>query len=297
VALAFSLSLASLTTVTDAAEELYAASVPATSLSGPGLEEAYGRALQAVLVRVTGRRAGIDAAALGPAGALVRQYQPLPGGQLKVGFDPPGVRRRLDARNLPVWGSDRPATLVRLLDSVPAGAVSPAEILVATATERGIEIQVADGGETRAEGGASVLTGRPQPASGAATWGWVWSWRDLRAEWAGDLAAGVHGVADRLATRFATTAADKRVLEVEVESVDSFESYGRVMAYLQNLDLVHDVFLHQVRGTTLAVNLSVRGGPDALLDTLALREVLVPVESAGAMPGLRLRPAGFAPTP
>ena len=95
--------------------DLYVAQVATAGLSGAPLDEAFARALDEVLVKVTGRRyPGGDPAgrtALGPAGPLVRQYQPMPGGQVRVSFDPVALRRRLDAVNLPVWADDRPRTL------------------------------------------------------------------------------------------------------------------------------------------------------------------------------------------
>jgi hypothetical protein len=94
--------------------DLYAAEVDA----GAGQARAFGDALQRVLVKMTGSR---DATAdgLGDPAALVQQYRTLPDGRLWISFDPAALRRALDATNQPIWGEERPATLVWL--AVDAG--------------------------------------------------------------------------------------------------------------------------------------------------------------------------------
>ncbi len=109
------------------AADLYQASVP---VAGTGVEErnqAIGRALEAVLVKLTGRRnsAGSEAArALGrEAPNLVQQYryEALPGGAdtpqapdrlLQVRFDGASLRQALKQEGLPVWGGTRPSLLL-----------------------------------------------------------------------------------------------------------------------------------------------------------------------------------------
>ncbi len=109
--------------------DLYMAQVPTTALSGAALDEAFTRALDEVLVKVTGQRslgtAPARRRAVGPAGPLVRKYQLLAGGQVRVSFEPETLRRRLDAANLPVWADERPRTLVILPSDLPSGPVSP----------------------------------------------------------------------------------------------------------------------------------------------------------------------------
>jgi len=113
--------------------DLYLAQVPTTALSGTALDEAFALALDEVLVKVTGQRFlatdPVRRRAVGPAGPLVRQYQPLAGGQVRVSFDPEALRRRLDAANLPVWADERPRTLVILPGDVPSGPSPPGAVL------------------------------------------------------------------------------------------------------------------------------------------------------------------------
>lgn len=180
--------------------DLYMAQVPTTALSGAALDDAFTRALDEVLVKVTGQRSlGTDKArrrAVGPAGPLVRKYQLLAGGQVRVSFEPETLRRRLDAANLPVWADERPRTLVILPGDVPSGPVAPPgavppptgtgapatgpatgpakgpagsarELLLATAASRGIPVVLAPellGGEP----GTEELLLDPQSAARAA---------------------------------------------------------------------------------------------------------------------------------
>ena len=225
------------------------AQVPTTALSGAALDEAFALALDEVLVKVTGQRAlATDSArrrAVGPAGPLVRQYQPGAGGQVRVSFDPGALRRRLDAANLPVWADDRPRTLVILPGDAPTGPVtqsggrlpgqwppdgtgrsgpcSARQLLLATAASRGIPVVLAPEpvaeeptaedplldpeATARAAGADLLLVGRRAPSGGPAVLRWTLVQGNDRSEWQGDAADGADGLADRLAARYAIAAA------------------------------------------------------------------------------------------
>lgn len=286
--------------------DLYVAQVPAAALSGPPLDEAFAVALDQVLVKVTGQR-GIasDPArrrAVGPPAPLVRQYQPMPGGQIRVSFDPAALRRRLDAANLPVWADDRPVTLVVLPpEPAPAGGIAPAaaeparslrQLLEATAASRGIPVVLAPdaGGDplldpdaVAASAGADLLlAGRPAATGGPALLRWTLARGSDRSEWQGDAAEGAHGLADRLAARYATAASSGRVLRLRVTGVDSFDAYGRVQGYLRSVGLVQSATLKEVAGDQLVYELAVRGDVNQLNDAFALRRVLEPVGDPAA---------------
>lgn len=308
--------------------DLYVAQVPATALSGPPLDEAFALALDQVLVKVTGQR-GVAAdparrRAVGPPAPLVRQYQPVPGGQVRVSFDPVALRRRLDAANLPVWADDRPVTLVILPpepDSAPAaapGGATPADairggrqLLLATAASRGIPVVLApdpaSGSRTaadalldseaaiRAAGADVLLAGQPAAAGGPALLRWTLARGSDRSEWQGDAADGAHGLADRLAARYATAAAAGRVLRLRVNGVDGFEAYGRLQNYLHGMGLIQNADLKEVSGGQLVYDLTVRGDVNQLNDAFALRRVLEPEADAPAGDLVyRLVPAGMA---
>ena len=282
--------------------DLYVAQVAAAGLSGAPLDEAFARALDEVLVKVTGRRyPGGDPAgrtALGPAGPLVRQYQPMPGGQVRVSFDPVALRRRLDAVNLPVWADDRPRTLVLLPDAGADPAHTAAQTVLSTAAVRGVPVVLAadtaapsaatgdpllDPVATASAVGADLLlVGRSVPTSGQSAVRWTLAQGADRAEWQGDLADGVHGLADRLAARYATVSAAGRQLRLSVEGIDSFDAYGRLQSYLRGVGLIQSADLEQVTGSTLVFGLAVRGDATQLGDAFSLQRVLEPVTSSAA---------------
>ncbi|MBL8200447.1 MAG: DUF2066 domain-containing protein [Chromatiales bacterium] len=287
--------------------DLYVAQVPATALSGPPLDEAFALALDQVLVKVTGQR-GIAAdanrrRAIGPPAPLVRQYQPMPAGQVRVSFDPVALRQRLDAANLPVWADERPLTLVFLPPEPPPGAAAgpgsagePArsvrQLFQATAASRGIPVVLAPdpvaGSRTGAEplldpagvagaaGADLVLAVGPLPAGGPAMLRWTLARGSDRSEWQGDAVEGAHGLADRLATRYATTASSGRVLRLRITGVDSFDAYGRLQAYLRGMGLVQSAELKEIAAGQLVYEVAVRGDVRQLDDAFALRRVLEP---------------------
>lgn len=102
---------------------LYSAQVPLASKDQ--LDRAFSAALAEVLVKVTGRRdIGQDQAVLGaiaePA-ALVQQYRVNPDGKVWVQFDRVALKRFLDNGGHPIWGDDRPSTLVWLVVDTGGG--------------------------------------------------------------------------------------------------------------------------------------------------------------------------------
>jgi hypothetical protein len=251
---------------------------------------------------------------VGPAGPLVRQYQPGAGGLVRVSFDPGALRRRLDAANLPVWADDRPRTLVILPGDVPAGPVTPLggippagpapgpvtapassarQLLIDTAASRGIPVVLAPGpaaeglgvedplvdpeATARAAGANLLLVGRRAPSAGPAAFRWTLVQGNDRSEWQGDAAAGADGLADRLAARYAIAAATGRVLRVRIDGVDTFDAYGRLQSYLRSVDLIQSADLQRVTGGSVFFELALRGDVNQLNDAFALQRVLEPV--------------------
>jgi hypothetical protein len=253
-----------------------------------------------VLVKVTGQRnASAQRSAVGPAGALVRQYQPVPGGELRVSFDPASLRQRLDAAGLPVWADNRPLTLVVLLSPENANNADMSRpLLLATATDRGLPVVFAPDSTvsgpaspdpllepeatTRAAGADLLLVGRPAPIGGAAMLRWTLVQGGDRSEWQGDIAEGLQGLADRLAARYATVAGSGQIVNVRILGVDSFDAYGRLQAYLRSVGLIQRADLRRVDIGALDFELDVRGNISQLNDALALQNVLIPVTAPGA---------------
>lgn len=279
--------------------DLYVAQVPTDGLGAAELDAAYARALDQVLVRVTGRgNLAMDPAqrsAIGSAGALVRRYQPMPDGQLRVSFDPEAVRRRLDAAHLPVWAGDRPRTLIVLPPADATAGAPPLpstgsvgnqgtdpeqQLLLDMAARRGVPVVISRGPvpAVPAAGTDVLLVGRPLPEGGAGILGWTLVQGDGdRTEWQGDLAAGVNGLADRLAARYAGTAMTGPPLRLRIQGVDSFDAYGRVQGCLGRLGVIQHLALTRLTGDTLVYDVVVRGDARQLVDALALQGVLEPV--------------------
>jgi hypothetical protein len=229
----------------------------------------------------------------------VRQYQPVPGGDLRVSFDPASLRQRLDAASLPVWADNRPRTLV-ILPSVPDAELSR-PLLLATAASRGLPVVLlskpaggpaagpagqdplaAPAATARAAGADILLVGRPAPVGGQAVLRWTLVQGDDRSEWQGDVAEGVHGLADRLAARYAAAAGAGRIVNVRILGIDSFDAYGRLQAYLRTVGLIQRAELRRVTLGALDFELDVRGDIGQLNDALALQRVLVPVPAPDA---------------
>jgi hypothetical protein len=100
-------------------EGLYSAEVDLPGGSSSALPRAFDDALSQVLVKVTGR--SFTAAdtqvrgSFGDSSVLVQQYRIAAGDKVWVLFDQIAVKRILDRLELPIWGEDRPSTLVWLI--------------------------------------------------------------------------------------------------------------------------------------------------------------------------------------
>lgn len=99
-------------------ESLYTAEVPVDPADPESRESAYQRALQQVLVRITGTEdAGFspELQALFPdPSRYVLQFRPAEEGRLSVTFDGAALESVLKGNDLPVWDNDRPLSLVWL---------------------------------------------------------------------------------------------------------------------------------------------------------------------------------------
>lgn len=311
--------------------DLYEARVPVADAGAQALDQAFADALGRVLVKVSGRRSLPGGDLMANAGSLVRQYQPLAAGLIRVQFDPAAIRGRLDGAGLPVWGADRPTTLVwlvppgrgdRPLDDAPVAAPAPApggpggvdspagspaesaedalrRAVREVAAVRGLPVLLPPGGVAggpqavaRRLGVPLVLVGEPAPDDGRT---WRWTLRPAVDEpaaagepaWTGDAATGLHGLADRLATRYATSIAAIRQATLLVSGVRNFGAYTRLQRFLEGLDDVEGVVIREVRGDVLVYTLTVRADPQRLQELLIRQGVLVPDPGgAGSGPDL-----------
>lgn len=300
--------------------ELYAARVPVTAVDGAGLDAAFARALADVFVKVSGDRRAAGAAGR-DAATLVSQYQPQADGQVRVQFDPVAIRARLDDAGLPVWVAPRPVTLVAVpapapvpgaaavVSAVPpaatgSGSAPPPDLLDATAEVRGLPILRAPGGEridagsdddgllarARAAGAAALLVATPEPTLGPAAFRWtlVGPGPGERSSWTGDAAEGMHGLADRLARRYASPPGSLAEVEIRVSGIADFPGYRRLGDWLAATGIVEEWAVAGLSREAVRYRLRVRGGAGQLQAALASGGVLEPVDEAGTVPLYRL---------
>ncbi len=131
----------------------------------------------------------------------------------------------------------------------------------------------------------AVLVGRARAAmSGELEVRWTLLLADERFNWDGDLASGPDDVADFFAGRLATSAGSPSEILLSVDDVTSLDGYGRLSAYLENLDLVDELAVDRVREDRVVFRLKIRGDTDRLMRSIALQRILQPIDSSTWMP-------------
>lgn len=304
---------------------LYEARVPVTDQSVAARNAALQQAFGIVLVKVTGDRAasGALAAALGAPTQYVEQYR-----YEKVDADPANnvaaglmlwakfganvVGKALHAGHAPLWGAERPRTLVWLVSPESGGRIlgaadtSPVmQAMLTAAQQRGIvlvfpqmdaqdkaAVGVADLSGFNAERiraasaryqADAVLVGVMAPAEGQLAGRWEWLSPDKVEDWqtpAGDAALvavdGVQVAADRFAARYAIAAdaADQDGVPLQVDGIGSLEAYAKVSDYLKALTPVRAVRVERVAGGSVFYSLDIHGSLDNLEAALVLGGLL-----------------------
>lgn len=276
-------------------------------------EAAFGAALAEVLVRITGWRDIATRpeaqALLANAASYAQQFrQPAPD-RLWVAFDGAALESELARLELPVWGADRPVTLLwvamdagggrRFVVASGAEQTREAELrnaLQDAARRRGIPImfplmdaedraqasfaEVWGGFEdsiraaSRRYGADAVLVGRLSAADG--DFGrWTLLEGDGAQRWTGGAAESLGRVADLFAGRFAVVSSGaSRPVLVEVVGLDSVEDYARVMLFLERLTAVQALSLERLEGDAAVFRLVLRGSTEALAESIALGRLL-----------------------
>ncbi|WP_324314321.1 DUF2066 domain-containing protein [Povalibacter sp.] len=304
--------------------DLYEASVPVTS----NRDAAFVDALRTVVIRVSGRA---DAAArLGGALNNPRQYAQRFGftsdNILQVAFDDVSVDRLLTEAGLPVWGRERPATLV-LLNVTTAGGSSywidasassaEREAIARAARVRGVPIvwpdmttqdrtqinadAAATGGDTAAllqtasryNANAALLGTARSDGAGGLSVRWTLASADGTANSSGSLEDGINLAADTFARVYSASGTTVDNLTVEVSGINTLGAYATTLNYLEGLTVVRGVAVDQVLGDTLRFRVAVRGDAATLRRALALDGRLVPATALDTQPqsaeGLRFR--------
>jgi hypothetical protein len=290
--------------------EMYQATTAVSDRSEAAQTAAFQNAMRTVLIRVTGRRSADEDPGLGPlisnARRYVQQYRAAPDSQLWVAFDGPAIERWLTQNGQPLWGHERPMTLVLL--AVQTGAQSGSVIATedsselkaaidAAAVARGLPLVWPSGAELqkyhidfatvnngspsafadigRRMGSDGILVGRASGAGANANIRWTHLFQDRSSEYSGTL-EGVNRAADLYAGLFAASGSLVPV-DIEVIGVSDLRDYAALENYLESLTFISHVSVESLTGDTVRFRLATRGGGDSLQRALSLNGRLQPV--------------------
>jgi hypothetical protein len=283
--------------------ELFQATAPLEGRSEAAQTAAFQAALRTVLVRVTGRRGADEDPALAPlignAHRYVQQYRQAGDGQLWVAFDGAAIERWLTQNGQPLWGRERPPTLVWLaVQSGPQGGVVISSedtsdlksAIDAAAIARGTPLLwpstadlqrnhmdystlTATSAGALAElghrlGGEGTLIGRAAGNTPDSAVRWTFLFQDHGGEFSGAL-EGVNRAADAYAAIFAVKGALGQI-DIEVAGVTELHDYAALQSYLESLTFVAHVGVESLSGDTVRFRLSTRGGAESLQHALSL---------------------------
>jgi uncharacterized protein len=264
-------------------------------------DAAFAAALNTVLIRVSGQRdAALRVGQVSDPRKYVQRFGFTADNVLQVLFDSGSVDQLLSKAGLPIWGRERPATVVMF--GVEDGgswrwlaADTPArerDAIEKIARERGLPLKwpVMDAQE-RSEA-SSESPGLMQSAAryqanavllGRARGGIV-QWTLLSDEGAarasGGLEDGIHLAADTFARVFAASGSSLGSVIVEVAGISDLNAYAATLNYLEGMTLVRGVALEQVAGEKMRFRLAVRGDAATLRRAIALDHRLVPTDTA-----------------
>lgn len=279
-------------------------------------DTAFVEALKVIAVRVSGQR---DAGTrLGASTNNPRQYVQRFGvtgdNQLQVGFDGTAIDRLLGDVGLPIWGRERPATLVLL--SVETGdgaahwidsrtATAERDIVGKAATMRGLPLIWPDAIPDLSAGTATAdlmrlaanynanatLVGRARRAAdGAYSVRWTLASEAGGSDASGSLEDGVHLAADTFARAYSASGTSLDSVLVEVSGIADLNAYGTTLNYLEGMTLVRSVAVESVTGDMVRFRLAVRGDAPTFKRALALDHRLVPqLSESTAADRLQLR--------
>jgi hypothetical protein len=308
---------------------LYEASVEVEDRTANSVAAGYSRALEQVLIRVTGYRRiepGDGAhELLGSARSFVQQYRFLDDGQLWVRFDEDAVNARLVERGERLWGSERPETLMWLaLDNgrgerallgaedvgdmpdllreraarrglpllLPLNDTADMQTLTFSDVWAGFDDKISEASERY--GADAVLVGRAQLQQNR-QWRvrWTLMMGATQAQALGGLEAGIDLAADRFAELFAVRGSpESGDLILTVGGIEEFAEYGAVASYLEQLSLVERLAVDEVSADGIRFRLSLRAEPEMLERTIGLGTLLESDPSpdmSGSVQSLRYR--------
>ena len=272
-------------------------------------DAAFAEALNTVLVRVSGQRdAALRVGTVSDPRKYVTRFGFTADNVLQVLFDSASVDQLLSKAGLPIWGRERPATVVMFgVEEAGTwrwlGADTPArerDAIEKVARERGLPLKwpVMDAQE-RTEASAdspglmqvaaryeanAVLVGR---ARGGVVQ-WTLQSDEGAAQASGGLEDGIHLAADTFARVFAASGSSLGSVIVEVAGISDLNAYAATLNYLEGMTLVRGVALEQVAGEKMRFRLAVRGDAATLRRAIALDRRLVPTDAADGAAADRL---------
>jgi hypothetical protein len=318
---------------------LYEAEVPVPDQLADNRDEAEKSAMRTVLIKITGDRFAPERTSLKPvvdkAGNYIQQYRyvQVPPDKatgepqqeslhLHVRFDEITLNNTLRDLGIPVWGKERPTTLVWLAVQDRAGRrlvgmeEKPDYIhtLDDRAALRGVvlvyplldledtsNLRVSDiwGGfntpvlkaSTRYKAD-TVLVGKiDSPTPGIWEGQWTVYLKGETTTWTSDgelpdivLDEGVDGLANLLASRFVQSGGtlETATVSIQVRGINNAGQYARAMKYLRSLSPVTDVEVNQVEPGSVLFTVTTHGGEVALQQTITLGRIMEAVNDAGA---------------
>jgi hypothetical protein len=323
---------------------LYEAEVP---VSGQGAVErvaASHAGLEEVLVKVTGGSAVLQRpqikALLDQAEQWVQRYQyraapPMPATAdaqvapaasqlLWLAFDRQFINQRLAEAGVPVWGMNRPRTVIWLAEEkngaryLVGGDNRPdlQQALADQALRRGLPLTLplldlqdqknltaadvwGDFQEVIAKASEryqpeALLVGRVYkvaPAQWQGHWtlydrGDTQSWDSAPGQESDAVAAGIAGAADQLAQRYALklTAEAANTMSLTIENIASLNDYARALHYLESLDPVAAVQVAEVQGDAVSFRLKLRSDPQAVVRSIGWGSTLAAAVGPEAPP-------------
>jgi uncharacterized protein len=306
--------------------DLYEAAVPGTDRTDAGRNTAFREALGIVLVKVTGRADAPQRMRDTVAGArrYVQRYGLDAQGRLEVGFDPTAIDGAVTAAGLPIWGRQRPATLMLARVAGTDGSVrwltaedtsAEREQISEAARLRGVPLvwpvaglddqrqlaRVAGGGAdpadfadlaTRYRADAVLLADLESGATDSLAGSWLLSFGATTASIVGDPSQGIGLAAGNFANVYAAAATDVTTVDLDVSGIDDLAAYAAALGYLEGLTVVERVAVQEVAGDSIRLQLALRGDPSTLTRAIALDHRLTPVDVA-TVPGrlsYRLQP-------
>jgi len=282
--------------------DLYETSQPVDS----SRDAAFVEALKTVLVRVSGQRdAAMRVGDINDPRKYVQRFGFTADNMLEVGFDSASIDHLLSNAGLPIWGRERPATVVMFGADDGGGwrwlgADTPAQerdAIEKVARQRGLPLKwpVMDAQERAAAssdapgllqtaeryGADAVLLGR----SRGGVVQWTLLSKDGATQATGGIEDGVHLTADTFAKVFAASATSLGSVVVEVGGIANLDAYAATLNYLEGMTLVRGVALEQVSGEKMRFRLAVRGDAATLRRAIALDHRLVPIDSQDGSAG------------